>query len=178
VPKKTRKFNYTLPIVIVVIALIVAAALLASGGDKPKKTAPASKTVTAVCGSYKHDGVMTLNNHKIFVEIASDSKAKAKGLAGRPCIPADQGMLFDFGKEGQYAFWMKGMNFPIDIVWISSNHRIAAIEPNILPSTYHSANPYFENDPQHPARYVLEIKANQAAQMNLDLGQPVSFQKT
>lgn len=70
------------------------------------------------------------------------------------------------------------MKFAIDIVWINSAHYIATYEPDIQPSTYYSHNPYFENDKQHPARYVLEIKAGQSRQLGLDLGQPVHFQKT
>lgn len=121
---------------------------------------------------------MTINGQPINIEIAYTQQAKTKGLGGRPCIEPNWGMLFDLGKDGQYSFWMKDMKFPIDIVWINSAHKVAAIRPDVEPSTYHSKNPYFINDSQHPARYVLEIKANQYKQLQLDIGTLVHFQKT
>lgn len=165
-------------IIAVVIIVVVAVALVAGSEDKSKKPAVASTATNTGCGAYHKDGVMALNGHLFNVEIAYDTKAKQKGLGGRPCIEPNWGMLFDFGHDGQYAFWMKDMSFPIDIIWINSRHDIAAVEPDVEPSTYNSKNPYFENDPQHLARYVLEIKANLAKQYGLEIGQPVHFQKT
>lgn len=122
---------------------------------------------------------MTINNHRFNVEIDYTAQAKAKGLGGRPCIQPDQGMLFDFGKDGHYAIWMKDMNFPIDVIWIDSEHKIAAIEIDFQPSTYDKQNPEKSERRinQNPARYVLEVKANTAKDLHLALGTQVYFQK-
>lgn len=168
--------NLTLTIIGLVLICGVAAALIIGGEDTGKK-APAVTTASA-CGTYRKDGVMTINNKKINVEIAYTDAEKTKGLGGRPCIQSDQGMLFDFGKDGQYAMWMKDMKFPIDIIWINSEHRIAGLWQDVEPSTYHSKNPLFENDSQHLARYVLEIKADQSKDLDATLGTAVYFQKT
>lgn len=179
VPKNSKLSKYFPFGILLLVILVVVIALLASGDGSKPKPAPVNPRVQATaCGPYRKDGVVTINNHLINVEIAYDSKAKEKGLAGRPCIEANWGMFFDLGHDGQYAFWMKGMNFPIDIIWINSAHNIATFEDNIQPSTYYSKNPYFENDPQHLARYVLEIKGGQSKQLGLDLGTAVHFQKT
>lgn len=123
---------------------------------------------------------MTLNNNKINVEIAATDAAKIKGLGGRPCIPADQGMLFDFGRDGRYAIWMKDMKFPIDVIWITNSHRIAAMEVDFRPQTYNYQQPdkSEKRANQIPARYVLEIKANRSNEMKLQLGQTVNFVNT
>jgi uncharacterized membrane protein (UPF0127 family) len=174
-PKKSTKY-LPFAILIFVILAIVIALIIGSDESKPKPKAVSVNIQNTACGPYRKDGEMVINGQKFNIEIAYSSSSKAKGLAGRPCIPANWGMLFDFGRQGQYAFWMKGMKFPIDIVWINSEHNIATIADAVQPSTYYSKNPYIENDPAHPARYVLEIKANLANDLKLNLGMPVSFQ--
>ena len=160
----------------------VAAALVVGSSDKlkPKAKTAQQQIVNTACGPYRKDGVMTINNQPISVEIAYTAASKAKGLGGRPCIQPNQGMLFDFGKDGHYAIWMKDMKFPIDVIWISSEHKIAAITIDFKPSTYDNQNPQksVRWGNQIPARYVLEVKANTAKQLHLALGMLVHFQKS
>jgi uncharacterized protein len=80
-------------------------------------------------------------------------------------------MFFAFTKPGQYPFWMKGMKFPIDIIWITSTHQVAAIEVNESPSTYPASK--FVN--KIPAQYVLELKANRSKELRMAIGTAVSF---
>src|SRR3989344_8940875 len=54
----------------------------------------------------------------IFIEIADTQEKQKKGLSGRDNLPEDSGMLFVFKEEGHHQFWMKDMNFSIDIIWI------------------------------------------------------------
>lgn len=158
------------PFIIIGLIIIGVVIALVLGEDKPK---PPAKVASTGCGTYHKDGVITLNGQPINVEIAYDSRAKTKGLSGRPCIQPNWGMLFDFGQNGRYAIWMKDMKFPIDVIWISAAHNIVAIERNFKPSSYPD-----KRINQNPARYVLEIKAGQSKVLKLGLDQPVHFQKT
>ena len=45
---------------------------------------------------------------------------RSQGLSGRPNLAAGTGMLFVFEQAGSYAFWMKDMRFPLDMVWIDA----------------------------------------------------------
>jgi uncharacterized membrane protein (UPF0127 family) len=174
VRKPNTKFNYAVPIVLLLIIIVVGAALL-FGSDKPEpkpKTTPAN-VVNTSCGPYRKDGVVTINGSQINVETVAGTKDLEKGLSGRPCIESDWGMLFDFGRDGQYAIWMKDMKFPIDVIWINSAHNIVAIEADFQPSSYPE-----KRANQSPARYVLEVKANLSKELNLSLGQLVSFHKS
>lgn len=176
VRKKDQRFNLTVPIILVLVIAAVGAALLIGGSEEKPKSPPAKAgqpAVNTACGPYHKDGVVTVNNTKINVEIAYSSGAKVKGLSGRPCIEPDWGMLFDFGHDGQYAFWMKDMKFPIDIIWISSTHKVAAIEVDFQPSSYPE-----KRVNQNPARYVLELKANRSKELKMDFGTTIHFQKT
>src|SRR3989344_8724609 len=52
------------------------------------------------------------------LEMANTDAVRAKGLSGRDELCLRCGMLFVFEQPGQYAFWMKDMRLPLDIVWL------------------------------------------------------------
>jgi len=169
VPKLSN--SYILPAFIIVLAAIAVVTALVVGEKKPSSpNHSGSAAVQTTCGPYRHDGNVVINSHVIYVEQAKNSGEFEKGLAGRPCIPENQGMFFAFSKDDHYPFWMKGMKFPIDIVWITSGHSVAAIEVDESPSTYPDK---FVN--KIPAQYVLELKANLTTQLGLKLGSSVKF---
>jgi uncharacterized protein len=65
-----------------------------------------------------------------------------------------------FDREGYQGFWMKEMNFPIDIVWLNKDKKIVHIEHNVSPDTYpkiFNPNNEFNNE---KSLYVLETNAN------------------
>ena len=76
------------------------------------------------------DGWVTIRNRKVAIEIADTPQKQALGLGERNDLPWDHGMLFTYERAGFRSFWMKGMRFSIDIVWIL-NERIVGIDPNV-----------------------------------------------
>lgn len=175
--RKAAKTNYLLYGIIALVITGIVIAALVFGGDEAKHTSKksASTAQNSACGPYRNDRSITINGAAFKTEIAKSQAEFAKGLSGRPCILADQAMLFAFTQEGQYRFWMKDMKFPIDIIWINSADRVAAMEIDVDPSTYHSKSPFFENDTKHLAKFVLEIKANRSKELGMVLGTPVIF---
>jgi len=75
-----------------------------------------------------------INNAFLRVEIADTDEERMRGLSGRGSL--EGGLLFVFEREGNYGFWMKDMNFPIDIAWIDANKKIVLIEKDISPDSY------------------------------------------
>jgi hypothetical protein len=57
------------------------------------------------------------------------------------------------------------MNFPLDIIWISSGYRIVHIEKNLSPETYPTV--YY---PNAPSKYVLEISGGLADENDIKIG--------
>jgi uncharacterized membrane protein (UPF0127 family) len=57
-----------------------------------------------------------------------DRDAFARGLSNRDSLPADSGMLFDFGRDVTTSFWMKDTTIPLSITFISSDGKILAIK--------------------------------------------------
>lgn len=109
---------------------------------------------------------------KIFkVEIVKDAWELEKGLGGRTSLAEDRGMLFVFPKEDYYQFWMKGMNFSIDILWINQGKIVDIKEKAPIPITH-----YFEQyRPEAPAKYVLEIGAGLTEKYGIKVGDAVKL---
>ncbi len=128
--------------------------------------AHASRLPALTCSeSYRTDAYLKTLTQKIPVEVTKSPAEQARGLGGRQCIGVNRGMLFEFDKPGNLAFWMKDMRFNIDIVWLDSSWRVVSVKPNISPRTYPQT---FTSS--RPAQYVLELAAGQAGCFNLTPG--------
>jgi uncharacterized membrane protein (UPF0127 family) len=93
-----------------------------------------------------------IEKSEIYVEVVLLPEKMAKGLGEREFLCENCGMLFEFKDVARRSFWMKGMRFPLDIVWIL-NKRIVYIEKNI--SNDSMATIY----PKENADSVLEVNA-------------------
>jgi uncharacterized membrane protein (UPF0127 family) len=123
------------------------------------------------CGPYRVDKTVKVGSQQIKAEVAITPQEQSKGLGGRPCITASQGMLFVFNKPSYYSIWMKNMHFPIDIVWVGADHKTVGFERNISPSTY----PDRFSNKDKPAKYVLELRASRTKTLGIELGTPINF---
>ena len=104
------------------------------------------------------------------IELALTHAEQEHGLSGRKNLEEGAGMLFIFLKPQKNYFWMKDMNFPIDIIWIDENFRVVYIQKNILPSSYpNSFGPTVDNS------YVLEVLSGFSEKNNLKIGDSVEF---
>lgn len=74
------------------------------------------------------------------LEIADTDEERAKGLGTRESLCETCGMLFLFDTPGRYAFWMKDMRFPIDIIWLLDD-RVVFIERAVPPDALTVFNP-------------------------------------
>jgi uncharacterized membrane protein (UPF0127 family) len=73
---------------------------------------------------------MTINNVKLDLDISDNPFSITKGLSGRKSMSENSGMLFIFPRPAFQVFWMKDMNFPLDMIWISGN-KVLRIDENI-----------------------------------------------
>jgi uncharacterized membrane protein (UPF0127 family) len=80
----------------------------------------------------------------------------------------NEGMFFSFATSDYYRFWMKEMNFPIDIIWLDENYKIIDITHSLATSTYPNTV-----SPKTPARYVLEVVAGFAKKYSITESSPV-----
>lgn len=128
-------------------------------GSKPTSLKPVAKEAHLKIGS-----------NKVRVKIVQSSEEREAGLSGRKNLGADEGLLFVFNLPGYYAFWMKEMNFPIDIIWIGDRGQIVDLSEDLSPNSYPQTY-----KPKLPARYVLEVNAGWIEKNQVKIDQPVSF---
>ena len=121
---------------------------------------------------YSHAIVTTSTGEKIPVEVADTLKKRSLGLGKRASLKKGWGMLFVFEKRKPHRFWMKDMQFPLDIIWLD-NHRIVHIIHNAQPVNS-KVEPEVMTSPV-PVNFVLEIAAGRAAKLRLKTGQRMNF---
>ena len=107
----------------------------------------------------------------ISVLVANTEQKRVSGLSGFPALSTKQGMLFVFPQVGTYRFWMKDMNFPIDIVWIDEMFQIIGRNDNISPQSFPKTF-----TPPGPVRYVIELPANSALRDGFLIGNKILLQ--
>jgi len=121
---------------------------------------------------YSHAIVTTYSGEKIPVEVADTLKKRNLGLGKRASLKKGWGMLFVFEKKKTHRFWMKDMQFPLDIIWLD-NHRIVHIIHNAKPANFRD-EPEVMTSPV-PVNFVLEIAAGRATKLGLKTGQRLKF---
>lgn len=124
-----------------------------------------------------HDAlVVRVGAGKFNVEVADDSAERAVGLSGRDSLAEDAGMWFTYLTSDQRSFWMRGMRFPIDIVWVDSSMRVVGVTHQApVPSAGATIDDLPLYSPGAPIMYVLEINAGLARDLGIEAGGLVSL---
>jgi uncharacterized membrane protein (UPF0127 family) len=123
-------------------------------------------------GGPEPDGWMTINGARVAVEIVRTPAEQRLGLGGRDALAWNHGMLFPYDEPGFPGFWMRGMRFDIDIVWIRGDHVV-----DISHGVRHVPG---ENGPTVRPREltdkVLEVPAGYAAAHGWRIGHKATLQ--
>jgi uncharacterized protein len=119
-----------------------------------------SENISSVC----------INTKCISVDTAFTETEREQGLSGTDPIPKDHGLLFIFQEPDRYGFWMKDMNYPIDIIWISGEGRIVSTKEGATPESFPET--FFSEE---PSLYVLETLAGFVKENGIKIGDIVSF---
>lgn len=101
------------------------------------------------------------------VEVARNDADRAQGLMYRRSMPADRGMLFDFGRVEPVSMWMQNTYIPLDMLFIRPDGTIARIASNTEPLSTRTI-PSGE-----PVLAVLELNAGTAARLGIKPGDRV-----
>ena len=93
----------------------------------------------------------------------------SRGLSGRANLPENQGMFFIFPDLANRTFWMSGMKFSLDIIWIKDDQVVGMAE-NLPPAA--SGDPIFYSS-SGAVNKVLEINAGLVKKLGLKIGDKV-----
>ncbi|MDZ7744624.1 MAG: DUF192 domain-containing protein [Candidatus Saccharibacteria bacterium] len=89
--------------------------------------------------------------------VADTNELRLQGLGGRPQLEPGEGMLFVFDKPDFECFWMKDVDYAIDILWFDADKRLVHVEDSVAPDTYPASF-----CPSEPAQYAVELLEGQA----------------
>ena len=106
--------------------------------------------------------------HAFAVEIADTEAAREKGLMYRRALPEGTGMLFDFHREQDVAFWMQNTYIPLDMIFIRGDGRILRIAENTEPMSTRQI------PSGGPVRAVLEVIAGTSRKLGIAAGDRVA----
>ena len=144
-------------------------------GCGPPGTAPREGAETSsapVEGTpLSYEAVLCINEARINVLVADTPQERAAGLSGYAGLPENVGMLFVFPEPRQPSFWMKGMEFSLDLVWIRDG-IVVQIDTSVPPpNTPDDQLPRYH--PTEPITHVLELAAGSAARYGITVGDRV-----
>jgi hypothetical protein len=117
-----------------------------------------------------------IKNTLFNIDLAVSADDLERGLSGRKEIANDQAMLFIFSDKSQRSFWMKDMNFNIDLLWIDGN-KIVGYEKNMLaPEDDTPLDNLAKYTSSQPVDKVLEIKAGLIDSLGIKIGDTIEFE--
>lgn len=112
-------------------------------------------------------------NYDIFV--TENDTDKKNGLAIFDDIKENEGMLFEFEQEDYHTFWMRGMKFDIDIIFLDGEKKVIQIFENVQKDSYKSEEDYKLYTSKLKSKYVIEIKSGEVKKNNLKIGDVIKL---
>lgn len=104
-----------------------------------------------------------LTRDTLTVRIADTYKKRISGLRGTESLEPNTGMLFVYSNERTRVFTMRGMTFPLDIIFIGSDKKVNSIHPS-----------YPEDDiavrSKKPTQWILEANLGWTDENNIKVG--------
>ena len=161
-----------------VLNTVLLIAILSVLGCGPPGTAPresaATPSVPVEGTPLSYEAVLCVNEARINVLVADTPQERAAGLSGYPGLPENAGMLFVFPEPRQPSFWMKGMEFSLDLVWIRDG-IVVQIDASVPPSPKDTPDDQLPRyQPTEPITHVLELAAGSAAHYGITVGDRIT----
>ncbi len=107
-----------------------------------------------------------------YADVADTDETREIGLTQHATLKENQALLMIYDHDAVRPMMTKGMQFPVDIVWLDSNKRVAFVARNAKPSETNVFRP------SGKTRYVMMFPAGSAAKYNISVGQSVDFSYT
>lgn len=103
-----------------------------------------------------------LGNSVFKAWIALNEDDRLAGLSKEGHINDSQALIMAFPEDDVHGVWMKGMTYPIDVVWLDSDKRVVYAIKNI---------PFEDQEkiysPNVKSRYIVELKAGMVERQSI-----------
>jgi uncharacterized membrane protein (UPF0127 family) len=159
-----------LPVILlgfVALSLVAPAALAQDNVTLPpwRRELPAGRSTVTI----------TVGEIPLEVDLAIQPGEQILGLGYRNDLEPGTGMLFVNDDAQPRTFWMKGMRFCLDIIWIVDGRVVGAAE-NVCPDPEGTADKDRARvDSGEPVTHVLEVPAGWMADHGYGPGTPVDL---
>jgi uncharacterized membrane protein (UPF0127 family) len=147
----------------VLLTLATALPFAAMAQAQPVVTGPQTELPKEKLVIISHGGA----EHVFNVEMALTEEQQTVGEMFRPGVPADGGMLFDWGVPQSAPMWMRNTLVSLDMVFINADGTIRAIAENTTPRSLAVI------DSRGPVRATLELAAGTTARLDIRVGDTV-----
>lgn len=151
------------------IVALAALALLAGCGNSGGDSTAATATVPPAGAEQVR---LDVGDATLLADVADDDAERTLGLGGRAALRRNAGMYFVLTTDAP-RIWMKGMRFPLDLVWIYDDRVVDVTSdvPDEPPGTPEPQLPIYS--PSQPANRVLEVNAGWARRNGIGAGDRV-----
>jgi uncharacterized membrane protein (UPF0127 family) len=146
----------------VVAALVVGAVVVASNPGLLPTGEYDRTTVTAV------DAESGEELATVRVRVADTQSKRYTGLSDTESLGANEGMLFVHDTEDEYAYVMREMAFPLDIVFVDANGTVTRIHHAELPPEGTSGSDLTRYPGQ--GKYILEVPYGYTDEHGIEVG--------
>lgn len=103
--------------------------------------------------------------------LADTDTTRFQGLSDVDKLYSNGGLLMKFDSNDTHGIWMKDMNFPLDLVWLSNAKEVIYIVKNAPPER--TTRTVYA--PKVPALYVLELPAGSVQKAGIKTGDIAVF---
>lgn len=111
----------------------------------------------------------------IQAEVRRTEAEQALGLSWRPSIGEKEGMVFVYTSAQPVMYWMKGMQFPLDFIWVR-NGKVVEVTEQVPPPT--SQDPVVRTvTPTQQVDTVIEVNAGFVDKYAIRVGDEVRIDK-
>jgi uncharacterized membrane protein (UPF0127 family) len=132
-----------------ILGLTATAIAQGAGGANPLPTVP-----------------LSINGHKLVVEVAATPDQRATGLMNRFSLQPDHGMVFVFERPEPQGFWMRNTFIPLSIAFIAPDGRIINVD-DMAP---HDERTHVS---RAPALYAIEMRRGWFTERSIGAGDVV-----
>ena len=135
-----------------------------------------ASAISYVVLNFREKVELTTASGTVFSLLVAETEVERElGLSEKPKLGPNEGLLMAFPSDGLHSIWMKDMNFPLDIIWLSESKEVIYIAENAQPE---GASPETVYTPKKSARYVIELPAGSIRQHAIRGGQTLDFTYT
>ncbi|GAC1387624.1 MAG: hypothetical protein NVS1B7_0320 [Candidatus Saccharimonadales bacterium] len=129
-----------------------------------------NSTVAPVMFDQQASKTLSINGAQFRYQLADTPVLRERGLSNTIRLPNNAAMLFVFNPSETTCFWMKDMQYNLDILWFDEQQKLIYQKLNVSPSTYPSVF-----CAPASAKYVVEINGSIGSKLHTSVGNVLQF---